>query len=98
MLFCIESDPVSELSAIRVSDTQLTVRWTPPYRPNGVITNYSIEIYEVSTDCGNRMGMRTPVQTNDDTTSQVLEDLGKLQCVSKRWIEIVDHSDQFELF
>lgn len=76
----LESGPVASLRAKSTSDaSRLNVIWTPPDRPNGEILHYRIEIYEVSTDCRDKIMMHgPPVQTDRDASSQVLEDLGKL--------------------
>lgn len=65
---------------------ELTVMWAPPAQPNGVIQNYSIEIFRVNTDCRDSRPMPYGHQNTDDgnTVSKVLRNLGKLLCQRER--------------
>ena len=79
----LESDPVSNLTAMSVGDRALNVIWTPPAQPNGEILNYSIVIYRVNTDCrdSNAVIHSREHTDNGNEFSKMLGDLGKFGTV-----------------
>ena len=66
-LFAVPSEPHA-LEIIRVNSNSVTLQWSPPETPNGVITQYSILYNGISiTNFGNNMLMDTIEGLSPDT-------------------------------
>ena len=65
------------------SGTEFSVQWLKPIRPNGVITRYIVEIYNIGDNCNMELGIesseRVPAPSDDQMMiSTTVENLGKL--------------------
>lgn len=68
------------------SGTTFLVQWSKPGRPNGNITHYIVEVYNISDDCDdtelemiNRMNVSAP--SGDHTMiNAMIRDLGNVLC------------------
>ena len=80
----VESDPVTNLSASGMSSgTVFAVQWSKPDRPNGNITHYVIEIYNIGDSCSMELEMitrnRVEAPSDDHTTiNTVIRNLGNV--------------------
>ena len=78
IILYVESGPVLNLMAIG-TDMKLSVTWSSPMRPNGVITGYNIVIYRVIINCSDNSMIEQSRQRQTDASKLVT--LGKSDAV-----------------
>ena len=81
LILCIESGPVRNLRTSGLnSGTVFSVQWLKPDQPNGVIRNYSIEIYNIGENCNVERGIESSksVQAPSDDQMMISTTVGNL--------------------